>query len=425
MLLLLLCTPRIIFAIAPSQEEFNKAIVEFKAGRFDSASKAFERAREQGIDTPALNYNLGVTYYKLKKYELARQAFQRTARGNGWEALSYYNIGLIAYRQQDNEAARKYARMVLHGFADEKLYLLARRLLLKASPTGSADYWVARFDAGLGYDSNVALTNNQSVLLSENDRDTFIDVALRASHSSLGNDSNSMHIYGGLFRTDYTKENAFDLSGIETGLDKQLGLGSWNLGLGGNWQYLDLDGSAFYSTGELVVTGTTGDQSHKGLNLTYRLKRFSEGSSDYKYLRGWQTAVAIASAYKTGEIRSRYGFEYQVDRREDLQVNGEEYSFSPSTGILFGNLKYMITGGWEVAGNLQLGSANYNTDDVRTGQAPVTRKDSYYEISLKLMRAISHSWRASAELSTLDNRSNIDEFDFKRNLFLVSGSYRF
>lgn len=426
--LLLLCasTPQVVIAEdRESQAEFGKAITAFRVGNFKVASQAFERARKQGLDTPALNYNLGVTYYKLKQYEKARSAFERAALGNRWQALAYYNIGLIAYRQKNNTKAQEYARKVLKLFAGDKLRILAIRLLQLASSPGSSDYLLAQVNAGFGYDSNVALTNNQSVFLADNDSDTFVEVSAQISQNIVGGIYDGLQLYGGIFRTDYQHENEFDLTGLEGGVSKIFQAGSWGLDLGGNWEYLDLDGSPFYRTGEVVIVGTTGNQAHNGLNLTYRLKRFDEGSSDFSYLRGWQTAVAIASAYKFSGFQSRYGYEIKIDRRKDLVLQGEEFSFSPNTHTLFGNLGYQFGRGWQASLNLELGAAQYVTEDVRNGRAPENRSDTFYEIVVQGMREITSSWRAVAELRHLNNRSNLDEFDYTRNIFTISANWRF
>lgn len=426
MLLLLVSMQNIAFANDDSaQQAFDQAISAFKFGKYKFASRFFELARQQGLDTPALNYNLGVTYYKLKKYPQARQAFERAAQGNRWQALAYYNIGLIAYRQKDNAEARKYAQKVLKLFTDEKLERLALKLLEKASPASGSDYWIAEVSAGLGYDSNVALTNDNSTLLATNDSDTFFDVSARMSKNYHGGTLDGLNIYGGIYRTDYQKENDFDLTGIEGGISKNFLFTNWDLDVGGNWEYLDLDGSPFYRAGELIVVGTAGNPKHKGLELSYRLKRFDEGDSDFEYLRGWQTAVAIASAYQFGDVETSYGYDLQIDRRENLILNGQEYSFSPTTHTLFGRINMKFDHGLQAAINMEAGQAQYSTEDVRTGQEPETRQDSYYEIVLQGSWDITSSWRTLIELSHLDNQSNIDEFDYDRNVFTVFADLRF
>ena len=147
---------------------FQQGIAAFRAGHYKEALRDFLLARQYGMSDPHLTYNLGVSYYHLGDYTDARREFVSLAQNRDLAALSDYNLGLIALRQGDKPEAGRRFQLAYAGAPEPALKQLASRQLARlgspAAPHTSASAWVGFANLGTGYDSNVTLTTQNSLL---------------------------------------------------------------------------------------------------------------------------------------------------------------------------------------------------------------------------------------------------------------------
>jgi tetratricopeptide (TPR) repeat protein len=76
-LLLLMLAGRIV---ADPGAEWESGSAAFATGNYADALSYFELARDGGLDSPAVHYNIAVCQYSLNEYEAARETFQLIAR---------------------------------------------------------------------------------------------------------------------------------------------------------------------------------------------------------------------------------------------------------------------------------------------------------------------------------------------------------
>ena len=74
---------------------FEQGSSAFMAGNYKKGLTLFLKARDQGLDTVSLSYNIGVCAFKLGDYSQARKAFLEVSRKPGMTPLAYYNLALI------------------------------------------------------------------------------------------------------------------------------------------------------------------------------------------------------------------------------------------------------------------------------------------------------------------------------------------
>ena len=107
-LLVLLLAGRVVAdpgAEADPGTEWKSGSAAFASGNYADALSYFESARDGGLDSPAVHYNIAVCQYSLNDYAAARETFQLIARRfPSMQGLAEYNVGL-AERRLGNEVA--------------------------------------------------------------------------------------------------------------------------------------------------------------------------------------------------------------------------------------------------------------------------------------------------------------------------------
>lgn len=154
----------LIVAVGPSRADvadyWNEGQEAWESADYRAALDNFVAARDAGLDTPAVHYNIAVAQYQLGHYAEAGAAFERIAsRFPQMRALAHYNLGLTATKQGHADAARRHFLKAHAAAADDRtLRILASRRLRELEPGLVPDAaWTGAVGVRAGYDSNVAL----------------------------------------------------------------------------------------------------------------------------------------------------------------------------------------------------------------------------------------------------------------------------
>src|SRR3981081_472220 len=138
-------------------------IRDFGSGAFQQALDKFLDARGQGMDSPALRYDLGATYYKLGRNTEAATEFRSLLSDPKFGDFARYNLGLTARRAGHKSEAKEYFSQVAEQAHDAHLQALARAEL-RGHSRGGPHGWQGFVEASGGYDDNVALASRNTLL---------------------------------------------------------------------------------------------------------------------------------------------------------------------------------------------------------------------------------------------------------------------
>src|SRR6476659_2768952 len=113
-------------ASAMALEYFSEGSAAFDAQQYSKARALFEQALAEGLDGPAIHYDIGSAAFRGGDLPRAERAFREVARTPSMAPLAYYNLGLVALERRDETEARDWFNRTLHDATpDERLQMLA------------------------------------------------------------------------------------------------------------------------------------------------------------------------------------------------------------------------------------------------------------------------------------------------------------
>lgn len=82
---------------------FAQANQAYQEHRYARAAELYRSLTEQGVDDPAVWYNLGTSYLQLEDLGHARAALERARKLTPWDADVAHNLGVLRGKLQDPE----------------------------------------------------------------------------------------------------------------------------------------------------------------------------------------------------------------------------------------------------------------------------------------------------------------------------------
>jgi hypothetical protein len=385
----------------------------FEAGKqayenedYSAALEAFRAAIDAGLTGPAVHYNRGVAAYRLELLDEAEAAFKQVARTPQMAALAWYNLGLVELRRDDPDGAARWFEKVLASSRDRVLRGLASAQLqgLPAPPDQSS--W-AYFDAGVGFDDNVALTADGELLGVSGNDSPFIETQLAAAAYI----DSRLRFDGAIFAIRFSELDEFDQTAVMAGATWLHSCREWaceaGLQLGRSW----LDGNSFEDRATLAVQGTRALPSDWRLRLRYRFEKL-RGHAPFELLDGNRHQLAVRLSQRAGARRARVEYAFETNDRE-----GE--SVSPERHQLRGEVIHALRGGY----SLVVG-AGYRRSDIDLRDEPGWHENRLL-LSLGLNKNLPGDWELSARYDYTRNQSDLDAADYRRNRVLLGLNHLF
>lgn len=223
------------YVTTEAKQLFNEGITAARSGDYPVALKAFEMAKAAGLDSAALNYNLGVSYYRLQRYQEAESYFTLLLAHPALAATAAYNLGLIAVQLKLPFVALKWfkravlsaapAEISLRSISEQAVQELENPALTPAAKVPlsmrASSPWSGMLSTGIGVNNNINLTpdsiGNQE-LLAPRQTDSFLEVGFSAANYWVGNRSHGWRIHSAGFADNYAGRSDADYTDVGIGI---------------------------------------------------------------------------------------------------------------------------------------------------------------------------------------------------------------
>ena len=410
---------------------FQQGIAAFRAGHYKEALRDFLLARQHGMSDPHLTYNLGVSYYHLGDYTAARREFFSLAQNRDLAALSDYNLGLIALRQGDKPEAGRRFQLAYDGAPEPALKQLASRQLARlgspAAPHTFASAWVGFANLGTGYDSNVTLTSQNSLLAPAQRGSAVLSLLAGTVGQLTGDYRQGMQIVGTVYRIDYPSVGQFSQTYLRLGGKYKFGNDDWANAIGVYGGHISLGGSSFETLGTVKAESRYAFSPSNELRGDYSYARIS-GGGNYGYLSGWHQALNIEDTTHLTPVDLSLGYSLDLNNRNNLSTPTQFLSVSPTRNGVFGRIKWQYSDATSFFVESTFQHSRYNQANtlVQNGvTTSLTRVDNWRTLAMGANHAFSNAWNVHADYHYTRNSSNIPLYAYDSNAVMLSLEYLF
>lgn len=396
------CMPA--FAANNSSEHFRDGVQAFESEHYDDAVRHFTLASHQGLDTPALHYNLGVSHYRAGQNGHARQAFTTLLRWPDWQSLAHYNLGLVAEKEQhDDLAMHHYERAALMP-GNHQVRELSQRAMSRLAP--------ARPDSeltlylGAGYDSQPSQWDASDP---SGHQDFFADVY---GHLIRRKGSSPWRLDGIGYLRQYRDNDTLNNSSIQGALLHEYQGRHWRTETGPGLGLSFLHHSHYQSRAEWHAQAVRRISSRQQLTLSAELASIT-AAADYDRTSGYQVR---AGAGWNGALRQhwfRLNYRVEWNDRDDQEAVEGQLSLSSLRHRWRLVAGTPLSARWWVESGLEYEDSQYRYDDLVDG-ITVRRRDTRYGMLIRAGRPLSINWHSYAEASFNHHRSNINAVDNDR-----------
>lgn len=413
----------------------------YAEGRIDLAVAQFEHARRAGNNSPELHQALGSAYMRLGRFDDAEKEFKALTGNVQWAPLGYYNLGAVAVAADDKDQAARWYQLAYQSSSNETLRKQAAMQLSQLGVTPREKRLAFSVAVSGGYDSNITVSGIEEELVDiESNSDWFMDYSGSVGMRVWGDNEHGVRLTGSALYRDYGTVNRFDQGVARGGVVYDHKIGSVQSEAGLLAESTVLDGSQAQLAGIAYVQGIQPLTARQSVRGRYDASRF-EGGDDFEFLSGWQhegTAEYMIQSARVG-LAVGYSYEYsdRDDRSRDVTVAvpscpllgpcstvdvllSEFSSFSPIRHRGYTRLVWKPEAGWTFRVEGEYQDSTYRDEDTVFAEgvelARVRRKEHRTSAVVGGERRVGRHWALTGDYAYTKNTSNMENFDYERNL---------
>ena len=389
-------------AAADTATEWESGQEAFLQGEYASALLSFQSARNSGLDSPAVHYNIAVCHFKLEQYEQAAQGFLLLGeRFPQMRGLAEYNLGLTARRLDHDDSARQhFLRAYELSPDDEKIRILSSQMLAEtvtAQPSSSA--WSGAIGTRVGNDDNVALRDDLGLPAGTTAESAMADVF--ASIRSPGKGTSSLRVEGSAYLVRYFDANDFDQAEIRGRVFYDWRPVDWRIELSAHASTGTLGGDAF----DRKVGGNVRVARYLGqatlVDLRYIYDDVSDQDLVFAGIRGSREQLDAKIRWYANGHRFVLGYFSEINERADPGV-------SPTRDGFRADYRYAPQSGWGYEAGIY--SRNSDYDDLA-----IPRNEELLTVRAALTHAMPSNWIILLDYRYSENDSSDATFSYDRS----------
>jgi predicted negative regulator of RcsB-dependent stress response len=422
-------------------------ITYFDTGQYAAAKPWLERAYKQGNERLVCAFFLGVTLYRLGD-EAAALVFLNEAQADPEvRAAARYYAGLVLSHQGDTTAAGNAFTQVAKEQPQSEIGRAARRYAgpgeARQPPSvfggGVQKPWSVYGKLGFEYDSNVLIAPSNSSLKTsqginqESDGRTVIGAG--GGYTLLDTDMGSVRASYDFYQSIHFQLTEFDLQGHRVRLDLASPPALLRYGISGTYDFYALDYQSFFQEvlGTPWVAVSEREDAATQVYYTARGRDFFRDPYDPSR-DALDQAVGVRQVLLLGAIDGALSFGYQFDSEDTLAHGpaGQPVICSPTThtsGCGARDFEYnanqldvgLTAGlfGWargQAAYQFRL--EDYQFPNSRVDFAK-RRHDNEHQFALGLEHDVTSELALTLDFVGVINNSNIDNFEYDRDIVSI------
>jgi hypothetical protein len=383
-------------------DSFAAATAAFAATDYLRALALFQTAREAGAQGAAVHYNIGVCQYKVGDYTQAESTFRLIAdRFPDMRDVAEYNLGLALLAQGRSAEARQQFMRVERA-SDPTLAELARRALGDSGDDGDDGepraVWLASVDAALGYDDNVALTDETNIPVGESTESPFMELFAYANRTGA---RWPWRLDLSAYDVRYSDAEEFDQTLLRIGATGDWRPGMWRFTAGPHYTYGTLDGSSFE---QHVGVGMETSRSLSAQTIFFGHLLYEDVedlSPEFAFVNGSRQMWRVGMEHGRGRGTWRLSYEHERNDRQGATVTADR------SRVLIRRTQ-PVNDKWD----LTLAGAYRKSKHFRL---PGGSDETLLELSAAARRDLPAGWLLQTELYLAENDSDVVLFAYDRS----------
>jgi len=399
---------------ASPDSDYQLGVEAYKTGNIDAAVRYFESARDQGMDSVAIQYNLASSYYRTGRYAESKEHFTVLNQTEEMKDIAGYHLGLIAITEKDIAQAREHFSSVISRDRDKKLVELSEKKLDALQP--KEDRWKSHAAFNLGYDDNISSVSGDSVL---DTADSFYELLISTDVLLTGKRKDGWTVEAGIYGVDYSETETNDQHQFMLGLKRRLKLADWDTSALINFTKSTYADEDFQQITKLDIIGRKSLTKRDRVFLRYQLEDIKSENSIYDYLEGWrQRARAGYRNYSENNIKHIY-YELELNDRGNLVTSIDEYEYSPTRHTIRGTYTQILKKRWWLVGDLSYRFSEFEPSST------VDREDDQWKLALSVDYHFDRTFKFSSKYLYIDNSSTVDRYNYDKSIIKIGLSKLF
>ena len=382
---------------------FEQAKAAFEAEDYSRARALLELALAEGLQGPAIHYNLGAAAYRGGDLPRAERAFMEVARTPSMAALAYYNLGLVALERNDDAEARDWFTRALQATPDPPLADLASRRLTELPEARAPGFWSYYSRGGVGYDDNVSLRSDSIEGAASGDTDAYGELIFAGSYSF-----GKWRFDSGGAVTEYFEQSDYSQSSLSLGMARGFATDNWWLEVGAHGAEYSLGGEAFERN--LTATVQANRTFYGGSRIRAQLRAGAvDGQGEYWGLTGERT--------EAGFYYDRSWRRWTFGAHTRLQDNTADDPIYASRWIQLGaEVRYVASPLWGVVASAALRRIQHPAESATLPGWDDNRQTLLLGVTRSIRRYMQLFLRCQLER----NDSPVAGYDYDRNWVALS-----
>jgi tetratricopeptide (TPR) repeat protein len=391
---------------AEADQAFAEGSRNFESGDYARALDQFRLARDAGMSTASVYYNIGVCQYRLADYTGSEQTFRFIALEYAeWHFLAQYNIGLALVRQNRIEEARvafvearKSDDPTIVGLADAMLSETRQEPAAMPPPVQSANRF-GFVEFGIGYDDNLVLLDETNVSAGQTTDSIFGEFFGQIGGTAAF--AENFRYDASAYLVHYPDASRFDQAVLRLSAEWAWRMKDWGFAVGPYYARSTLDGDGYDQRLAVGVSAGRPLTARSSLAIHVAHEEIGNLDSRFEFVDGSRQLVGLRYLWQDGPHRLHIRYEFSVDDRSGASV-------SPIRHGLRAGYQRQLNAHWIAGAELTLRHSNY--DDLTE-----PRREDLGELAIVVARQISRNWQLTGEYRYSNNDSNVSEFSYQRH----------